>query len=58
MNKNNRVTWVDGVGFEHIGVVARDIDVNEFMIPILKGDGTIIKVDYKNLHIYRYKGRE
>ena len=51
MKKGDKVKWIDGMGFEHHGIVARDIDSNEFMIPVKQKDDTIIKIAYKNLHL-------
>ena len=51
MVKGERVKWVDGMGFEHHGIVARDTDTYEFMIPIERRDGTVIKVAYRDLHL-------
>lgn len=50
MKKGDKVTWINGLGYECEGVVARDLEHNEFMIPVERRDGSIIKVAYKDLH--------
>ena len=49
MKKGTRVKWTDGVGYEHTGVVARDTDSYDYMIPVEQKDGSIIRIAYKEL---------
>ncbi len=52
MAKGTKVKWIDGLGFEHTGLVERDIGGgNEFMIPIRTYDDRILSIRYLDLHL-------
>lgn len=54
MEKNDKVQWVDGIGFEHTGVVVRDTDRNEFMIPVRDNrSGNLLTVAYRELRLVK-----
>ncbi len=49
MNKGDKVKWLDGIGFEHTGIVDRDTDPDEFMIPVRTNDDRILRIRYLDL---------
>ena len=53
MKKGDKVKWVDGMGFEHRGIVARDLDRTEFMIPVEQKDRTVLRIPYSRLRLDR-----
>jgi hypothetical protein len=51
MKKGERVKWVDGLGYEHEGVVERDTPLSEYMIPVKTNDERTLHIKYLNLTI-------
>ena len=49
MDKGDKVKWVDGMGFEHTGIVAWDSDPNDFMIPVRTNDDRVLRIRYLDL---------
>lgn len=50
MKAGDKVKWVDGIGFEHTGIVEQH-DNGEFMIPVRTNDDRILRIRYVDLHI-------
>ena len=50
MKQGQRVKWVDGMGFEHKGIVDWDaIRDSELIIPVRDGKGVIRRIERRNL---------